>query len=1260
MSRRILEALAELAQHRRTRLQDIDSAHRAALAKAEADHQRATQKQIEPLSARITRLEADHQAARRAAEARANELRQELDRQIEETRLRNERESLRAIKELAARTKQERFEVTAAYQLSRQGLNEEFLRGQAIRKALRGRGDAARQSAMAILAHNGLAWHWSERPEPGTSIGEDYLSQAESSLAEARQLIETLAIALPSRWERGGRLEFFGIAIGGVATAILTQALSLALAAGAGMLVAIFAYLVGRKAVRRAARLHAESLLERIDHELTSVDAALIDWNRAEKNRYDAERSRLKQVRRDDRRAVQQSLRDGKILLQRKEEAARRAQEALAARREERDRDVSEQARRSEDDFAASYSALVDQRDQQIETAHSRRTTEIEAAAQAREASIEALKRNWRRGIQSAMADAQSLAVASALAVDGTASSMPKFVLIGHAGVSLERLLGEAPAADWNEHLPAEIAVPVALAFPEEFNLGIRVLRQGSPTADRFVLACLWRLLLHCPPGRVRFCLVEPRTLGRNFAGLLRLADYDPDLVGTRVWTEPNDIEEALGDWKERVKVLIQSRLRDEFARIEDFNEAAGILAEPYRVLAFSGIPAGCSETTLGRLRDSLAAGPRCGMYGIWSWDPAVPLPAGLSAKEVAFLDSPLAAGEGRIEWASPLGPLELVPCPIPSGDEAARILDAIGAAARAAKRIEVPFATIAPPPERVWAGDAADKLRIPIGRAGATHCQYLELGEGTAQHVLLAGRTGSGKSTLLHTLITSAALTYPPRELELYLVDFKKGVEFAAYVEGKLPHARVIAVESEREFGLSVLGRLDQVLAERGEEFRAAGATSVGGYRQKAGRPLPRILLLVDEFQELFVEDDSLARDASLYLDRLVRQGRAFGMHVLLGSQTLGGAYSLPRSTLGQMNVRIALQCSETDAALILGDDNPAARSLHRPGEGIYNPAGGARESNQLFQVAFLSDADRRERLGELRRLALDHDLNVPPPIVFEGGAPASLDRCLPLERAPFEELVGPTAWLGEPIAIAPPLAVSFGPEAGAHLLIVGSKEPIASGLLFASLLSLARTTQPNARFILLAPKGPLAEAIASCRWLHSDGRLRVAGPAEVASVFAELAASWGEASAEPTARTFVFLAGLERFRELRQSDDDYSFRKESLTPAALLATLLKEGPPLGWHVVAWAGSLAALERGMERRVMREFGHRVLLQMSSADSSSLADSPLAGSLGPDRALYVDSAAGRWEKFRPYALPSAELLSRIGELPQSAPAPDGR
>ncbi|MEN8217831.1 MAG: hypothetical protein ABFS56_15975 [Pseudomonadota bacterium] len=80
-------------------------------------------------------------------------------------------------------------------------------------------------------------------------------------------------------------------------------------------------------------------------------------------------------------------------------------------------------------------------------------------------------------------------------------------------------------------------------------------------------------------------------------------------------------------------------------------------------------------------------------------------------------------------------------------------------------------------------------------------------------------------------------------------------------------------AIESEREFGLSVLEGIDAELKRRGDLFRNAGADNLKNYRQKTHQSLPRILLLVDEFQEFFTENDKLASDAAQMLDRLVRQ---------------------------------------------------------------------------------------------------------------------------------------------------------------------------------------------------------------------------------------------------------------------------------------------------------------------------------------------------------------------------------------------------
>ena len=278
------------------------------------------------------------------------------------------------------------------------------------------------------------------------------------------------------------------------------------------------------------------------------------------------------------------------------------------------------------------------------------------------------------------------------------------------------------------------------------------------------------------------------------------------------------------------------------------------------------------------------------------------------------------------------------------------------------------------------------------------------------------------------------------------------------------MPHARVIAIESEREFGLSVLQKLDAELKRRGDQFREIGVQDLKGFRKaKPGTRLPRILLIVDEFHELFVEDDKIAQESGLLMDRLVRQGRAFGMHVLLGSQTLGGAYSLARSTLGQMAVRIALQCGEADAHLILSEENSAARLLNRPGEAIYNDANGRKEGNNPFQVVWLSDQEREGYLKRIRERADQDGTRWKNwQIVFEGNVPALvkpqplLDKLL-RERTWSEPTGGAKAWLGEAIAIKDPTAAPFRPQNGCNLLLIGQRDEAALGIMATTLISLA-----------------------------------------------------------------------------------------------------------------------------------------------------------------------------------------------------------
>src|SRR6185295_16513008 len=262
---------------------------------------------------------------------------------------------------------------------------------------------------------------------------------------------------------------------------------------------------------------------------------------------------------------------------------------------------------------------------------------------------------------------------------------------------------------------------------------------------------------------------------------------------------------------------------------------------------------------------------------------------------------------------------------------------------------------------------------------------------------------------------------------------------------------------------------RIDGELSARGELFRKARVQDFASFRKVSpDTHMPRTLLMIDEFQEFFVDDDSVAQEAALLLDRIVRQGRAFGIHVVLGSQTLGGTYTLSKSTLGQVGVRIALASNEQDSYLILSDDNSAASLLTRPGEAIYNDMAGLVEGNNPFQAVWLPKDLQDNYLEILQRKAVEVGVESKEPIVvFEGSSLSDVRNNMSLRSAALSDPLAPEAapviWLGEPNAIKGPTEIEFTRQAGSSLLVVGHRGDTEISMCCASILSLAATHDPK-----------------------------------------------------------------------------------------------------------------------------------------------------------------------------------------------------
>ena len=792
----------------------------------------------------------------------------------------------------------------------------------------------------------------------------------------------------------------------------------------------------------------------------------------------------------------------------------------------------------------------------------------------------------------------------------------------------------------------------------------------GDPTLpimQQTVRNLVLRALTTLPPGRTQVCVIDPPGLGRDFGWLMHLGDYDPQLVWHRVWTQPSHIAKQVQQLAQLAEDFIQQSLRNQYRHIAEYNRDAGALAEPYRLLIWTSMPSGLDDQSWKALQSLLDTGARCGIIPIFIVDPAAvwPSPEQRSMLMRRGLHYAISDdGKSLVSQPTKNGDLPIRPMPLPNEAHAQAVIHEVGRRAMLASRIEVPLDKIVAAPDQRWQADSSKFLEIPIGQSGVGRTHAVKLGVGTAQHAIVAGKTGSGKSSMLHSIITSAVLKYSPENLRLVLLDFKKGVEFQIYADNRLPHADIIGIESHREFGLSALEYVDGCMQRRGELFRSRGVQDIASWNLAVPEQhLPRMLIVVDEFQELFVEDDKLSNQASLILDRIVRQGRSFGMHAILSSQTLAGAYSLPRTTLGQMGVRIALQCDAADAQIVFAEDNPAAARLKHPGQAIYNDAGGRIEGNQPMQIGWLSKVQQQAWLADMNGGYSNADRTTNTlgrAVVYDGNRAATWteENANRAVQAAKRNINPDATWcvVGESVAISPAITFPLTNQAGRNVLIVGGVDAVAASVMSVMAASFVRHSQselPAKVFIAQAAKPTDARALQLPeRWKRFPCELKVAEGRAVDAMLKELHELLkvrienpdDEATKVPV---LINLIQLGRLRTLRR-EDEYgmgSFGDGDLTPDKQLEEILRDGPSHNLHVVIWAENYSTVNRWLSRSAMREIEIRLLMQMGANDSTNLIESVAASRLGENVMLVHDEATGQSQGFRPFDFDTLDQLS---------------
>lgn len=216
-----------------------------------------------------------------------------------------------------------------------------------------------------------------------------------------------------------------------------------------------------------------------------------------------------------------------------------------------------------------------------------------------------------------------------------------------------------------------------------------------------------------------------------------------------------------------------------------------------------------------------------------------------------------------------------------------------------------------------------------------------------TIPHILLGGSTGSGKSVLLKLLLMQALC----KGAEVYIADFKGGVDFP-----KVWHSKCHMCFTEDDL-LYVLGQLTAVLESRKGHFAEMECSNIDAYNEATGKGLPRLVFACDEVAELLdrtglgKEQKELVSQIESKLALIARQGRAFGIHLILATQR-PDATIIPGQIRNNLDFRV---CGRADNVLsqIILDSTAASDQIPKDAKGRFITGDGT-----VFQGFLLDEA--------------------------------------------------------------------------------------------------------------------------------------------------------------------------------------------------------------------------------------------------------------------------------------------------------------
>lgn len=484
-----------------------------------------------------------------------------------------------------------------------------------------------------------------------------------------------------------------------------------------------------------------------------------------------------------------------------------------------------------------------------------------------------------------------------------------------------------------------EFLLPKVYPFPPK-SLYIEHEKDGQ-----FLREMLMRLLSSAPLVQLEVILIDALSLGGIFnlaRKLLKKDDKDDKnndfIYQQRILTESKEIEEALKHLYEYLKVNLQEKLAG-FRDFAHYNETAKDRL-PLKALFLSGVGA-LSKDALYYLEKIMRFGSKNGVLSFVNLESEKNNKSAEDLKKHAefFRDN---KSFERFKYLN----VEVINDQGIKSQHMQDFADKIKAYYKQKKEVKRELKDLQRD-EKFLTKSSQHEVSVPVGWDINHKEVCFEIGN-EQNHTLICDHSGSGKSNFLHVLIQNLAFYYAPDEVQLFLLDYKEGVEFNAYVaDTTLEHARLVSVASSVSYGITFLKWLCGEMEKRSNLFKQFKVKDLSDYRKH--EKMPRLIVVIDEFQVLFSDKSTQVKGSvERSLNTLLKKGRSYGVHLVLATQTMRGS-DIDSSFKGQIANRIALPMDAEDSSSVLGDD--AACELVRP-EGIFNNNGGHKKYHTKMSI--------------------------------------------------------------------------------------------------------------------------------------------------------------------------------------------------------------------------------------------------------------------------------------------------------------------